>query len=500
MDDPAALLARALADPEAALRVLNKADAEESLLDFTRLTWPVLEPGREFREGWALEAICDHLEAVEAGQIKRLLIMVPPGHMKSLATGVFFPAWVWGPRARPDRRFISWSYSEGLTLRDNRKLRKLVTSDIYRSFWGDRFGLTGDQNEKRLFENSQSGFSFASGVRGGGTGHRGDFLRIDDPHKVLEAESDVRREEVLQWWSETLSTRTSDDEASFIVVMQRVHERDLAGFLLESELDFEVLCLPCRYEADHPTPSRTSLGFRDPRAQDGTLLWPEFFSEERIDEGERSLAAWGGRHAIDAQLQQRPTARGGGMFREEHAQYLDALAPGTSVRGWDLAASTRAGAAYTAGVRLTRAHDGRILVDDVTRLRGSAHEVKEAVRRTAEQDGRGVRISIPQDPGQSGKAQAQDFVRDLQGFDVRTSPESGDKAVRANPFSAQWEGGNVWMVRAPWNGQYLRELVAFGKGARFKDQVDATSRAYAELLKMQPSTGISMHGPRVVTG
>ena len=179
-------------------------------------------------EGRALRMMCEALEAVEAGHIKKLLVNVPPGFMKSMLLDVMFPTWVWGPRNRPDRRFCSWSYSDEITIRDNVKKRDIVRSELYQSLWGDRFKLSGDQNEKKYIKNDKTGFWFAAGIHGGGTGHRGDFAFIDDPHKVKEAESEPKRLDANLFVAETWPSRKNDDSCAFVCIMQRVHEADVS--------------------------------------------------------------------------------------------------------------------------------------------------------------------------------------------------------------------------------------------------------------------------------
>src|SRR3990172_12862384 len=134
------LLERLLARPRVALREIRRLDAEQSLYKFVGLLWSVLEPGRTFVDGWVVGAICDHLEAVADGRIKRLLINVPPGCMKSLLTSVFWPAWVW--LRRPSARFLASSYADSLSIRDNRKCRLPPPSAPYPKIFGDRVPLT----------------------------------------------------------------------------------------------------------------------------------------------------------------------------------------------------------------------------------------------------------------------------------------------------------------------------------------------------------------------
>lgn len=171
----AALPERWLSDPGALLCALDRLDSEK-LIDFLKLAWPVLEPGQPYVHGWHMDAMADHLEAVHTGQIKRLLINVPPGTSKSTITGVMFPAWIWGPGGRPTCRFIGASHEQGLAIRDNRKTRLLVESEWYQERWPVK--IVSDQNEKSYFETDQRGFRQATAVASM-TGRRGDCLTGD---------------------------------------------------------------------------------------------------------------------------------------------------------------------------------------------------------------------------------------------------------------------------------------------------------------------------------
>jgi predicted phage terminase large subunit-like protein len=211
----------------------------------------------------------------------------------------------------------------------------------------------------------------------------------------------------------------------------------------------------------------------------GEALWPDW---EGTDALTRKRAAVGER-AWSALYQQEPTPGEGLLFRIEQIGTVDAApAGGRIVRAWDLAA-TAAGDGrdpdWTVGVKLQRVDD-RYVVLDVTRLRGGPEQVMAAVLNTAAQDGRGVAISLPQDPGQAGKSQAQYFVQRLAGFSVTSSPETGDKSTRAAPVASQANVGNVSFVRAPWNRGLLEEMRDFPAG-RHDDQVDALSRAFSSL-------------------
>lgn len=493
--DPQKLLAEAVTNPERALRVLDAIESRTSLVTFMRLLWPVLEPTRPLVTGWALEALCEHLQAVSAGQITRLLINVPPGCTKSLTTNVFWPAWLWGPQDRPSTRFIGASYADQLSIRDNGKCRRLLASAEFQEFWGTNFTMLGDQNEKVKFENDKTGWKLATSVGGVGTGERSDVFVVDDPHNIKEGESTAKREAALQWFTEVVPTRLNDTKSAIVIIMQRLHERDVSGLILASELsgDYDHLCLPMRFESKHPHKTHTVLGFHDPRKEDGELLWPERFPLEEVDRTERAMSSWGGSYAVAGQMQQRPAPRGGGMFKRDDWQYVDTLPcrMASTVRGWDLAGTDReerADAAYTVGAKMARGVDGRFYILDVRRKQASAAGVERMLLTAAESDGVSVPQDLPQDPGQAGKSQKAALARLLAGFVVRFSLESGSKEQRARPLAAQVESGNVYLVRGPWNDAFVAECESFPMGA-YKDQVDAVSRAFARLLTMRDGGG-----------
>lgn len=488
--DIESVLATAMDNPDAALKFIEKALSAESLFEFIKVTWDVLEPGRKFVEGWAIEAVCEHLEAVSRGEIRRLLINIPPGCMKSLTCNVFWPAWMWGPAGKPQSRFIGASYADTLSLRDNRKFRILLQSAIYQELWGDCFKLSDDQNEKRNIGNNKTGLKLATSVSGVGTGERADYFIIDDPHNVKEADSDAKREAALLWFSEVVPSRLNDPKKDVIMcIMQRVHEGDVSGLILEKELGYDHLCLPMEYEHDHPFKSKTSIHFSDPRTEDGELLWPERFGVDELENDLKpQMRAVGGTYAEAGQLQQRPSPRGGGDFKEEDFKIVDEVPPGRgiTVRAWDLAATEKKTSAYTAGVKMTRV--GNIVyVEHVIRGQWGPAGVEDQLKVTASLDGYSVMVSIPQDPGQAGKAQVRSLAGLLHGYDVRSSPESGDKRERARPLAAQAEHGNLRLVRGSWNHDFIQEAIKFPAG-KFKDQIDAASRGYSELLKVPSIT------------
>ncbi len=153
---------------------IDKELAQRSLSEYIRQAWHIVEPGNRYVPGWHIDAICEHLEAATRGEIRNLIINIPPRHMKSLITCVFWPTWLW--TSRPETRWLFSSYGENLSIRDSIKCRRIIQSNWYQKNWGDTFQLTGDQNSKTRFENDKTGYRLATGVGGLGTGDGGDFL------------------------------------------------------------------------------------------------------------------------------------------------------------------------------------------------------------------------------------------------------------------------------------------------------------------------------------
>lgn len=475
----------------------REAFCEDSLIEFIRDGWHVLEPKVPFVQGWVVEAICHHLEAVTRGEVTRLLINVPPGTTKSMSTSVFWPAWEWGPEGLPDTRYIRLSFTDSNSIRDNLRCRDLTRSEWYRGLWGTRWTPRGDLWGKTWFGNRETGWQFASSTRSDLTGKRGDRLILDDPNAVQSTESEQVRDETLRWFSETLPSRVNNERSAIVVIMQRVHEQDVAGHILANELGYEHLVIPMEFEADRKC--RTSVrwkdlpegspdyiwhdGWEDPRTSEGELAWPERFTAAGVEDLKKALRSWGGEYAVAGQLQQRPAPRGGGMFKRSYFNIVpEPIEPVvTVVRGWDLASSKEGQGAQTAAVKMGMDRAGRIYVMHAVADRWSPGEVESRIKGIAEIDGMDVVQDLPQDPGQAGKAQKAAIARLLHGRRFSVSPETGSKEDRARPLAAQAEAGNLYLILGAWNESYIQEATVFPAG-RLKDQVDASSRAYARLL------------------
>jgi len=474
--------------------------------EFVRQAWAVVEPSTPFVPGWHIDAIIEHLEAVTRGEIRNLLINVPPRHMKSLLVSVFWPPWEW--IRFPERRWLYSSYAASLSIRDSLKCRRLIESPWYQRLWGDRFALTSDQNTKGRFDNSRSGYRLATSVGGAATGEGGDRIVCDDPHNVQEAESDSIRKTALDWWDVVMSTRVNDPKtAAKVVVMQRCHQRDLSGHLLEQG-NWEHLCLPAEYEEPKRT---TSIGWSDPREQPSELLWPERFGPQEIEELKVSL----GSYAAAGQLQQRPSPAGGGIFKRHWFRYWQPrganllpvvvrLPDGTlqsipavdqprsfdeQIQSWDCAFKDLETSDYVVGQVWGRV--GAIfLLGDQIRARMDCPATVKAVRDLSNKWPQ-TYAKLIEDKA-NGSAVIQMLQYEIAGI-LPVNPEGG-KVARAAAVSPLVEAGNVYLPHpdsAPWVKDFIEECAAFPNSAH-DDQVDAMTQALLRW-RMAPTEQVVLY-------
>ena len=404
------------------------------------------------------------LSAVEGGLIKRLLVTMPPRHGKSELCSVRFPAWYLG--RNPNKRIIVCSYAADLAERFSRQVRAVVQGDRYPSVFPG-IAISPDSRSVSAWDLSipHRGGLKAVGVGGPLTGFGANVLVVDDPVKNrAEAQSEVYRNSVWDWYTSTAYTRL-EEYGAVVVVMTRWHEDDLMGRLLEAERDgvgdiWHKLHLPALNDV-------------------GDALWPEKYNAGDLAQ----IRATIGEYDWASLYMGTPTPREGAMFKTAEIGFADAQPAGLpAIRAWDVAATPGDGD-YTAGVRIDGPDaDGRYYVADVVRGQWATDERNAVMRRTADMDGQGVRVIVPIDPGSAGVDAAKAFTRMLAGHRVESVRVTGDKALRADPFSSQVNAGSVALVRGTWNRAYLDELRSFPMG-RNDDQVDASSDAFGGLTR-----------------
>lgn len=306
-----------IVDPVQQLKALDRAEYEDSLYLFLREAWKYIDAS-PWKDGWPIEAVAEHLQAVADGDIKRLIINIPPRCGKSTITSVAFPAWVWAQpynsaTSGPGVQFLHASYAQQLTLRDSVKCRRLIESPWYQEMWGDRYQLSSDQSTKSRFSNDHSGERLITSVGAAVTGEGGSIIVVDDPNAASEAFSEATIQSTIDWWDNAMSTRLNDPKTgAYVIIQQRLAEDDLTGHILEGNTgDWTHLCLPMRYEAARSLP--TKIGWKDPRAVEGELMWPDRFGDQEVTVLEKQL----GPFQAAGQLQQRPEPAGGGVIKRE---------------------------------------------------------------------------------------------------------------------------------------------------------------------------------------
>lgn len=430
-----------------------------SLADFARMAWPVLEPATPLKWGWALDAICEHLEAVTRGEIKRLLMNVPPGSMKSLLTGVIWPAWEW--IERPELRYLATAHKQELAVRDNMKCRRLIQSKWYQERWPVQ--LTSDQNAKTKFENSATGFREAMSFTSM-TGSRGDRVILDDPHSVDDANSPVKLAADVVTFREALPSRVNNDQSAIAIIMQRLNEADISAVAIE--LGYDHLCIPMRYE---PGRSKWVVGAGDPRTSDGELMFPERFPEEQVADLERTM----GSYAVAGQLQQRPSPRGGGILRPVWFQsYQQPPALEWRAIYADTAQKTAEQNDYSVFELWGRSVTGQAVLLDVHRGKWEAPELLAEARAfwLKHQGGTVPLRAIKVEDKVSGTGLIQTLRR--EGVPILPIQRSRDKITRAYDAAPFIEAGNVLVPEwAHWLAGFMAEVEAFPGGA-FDDQMD----------------------------
>ena len=511
------------------------------LRQFVRDFWPILEPGTRLSWNWHMDHICDHLEAITYGVLGRfadfphdedkpaltaatyaairdLVINVPPRSTKSIIISVMWPAWAWA-EVEPSLRWLFSSYSLDLSLDHSRMCRDIIRSEPYQRRYGDCYQLRDDHDTASDFANDKGGRRQAISVGSATTGKGGDILVADDPHNVIEGESEADRKRVKRWFGQAFSTRRNDPATGArVVVMQRIHQDDLSGNLLAEGSRWERLIYRQEYEPEKDAdggaaPSRTTaLGYADMRDTEGELLWPDRFTADVVAAARIDLGDYG----FAGQHQQRPAPLAGGIFHREWWQrYSLSQHRAIQFRRFgifvDTAQKTQAGNDYS--VFLLAAIDA--LQDyymlDLWRAKVEAPELLNAaydfwlkctkltgaaLPMLIEDKGAGTgliqslrRGDVGRDPGVKGYSRQLAMLRPkIPALPFHGDGRSGqsqelkrwmtfDKVTRAQHASPIVQAGRVWIpTEAEWASQFVEECAGFPNWLH-DDQVDVLAMA-----------------------
>lgn len=446
----------------------------DSFFDFVQRFWETIIP-EEPVWNWHIEYLCGQLQELTERIFKRqpkthdLIINISPGTTKSTICSIMFPAWCW--TRDPSLRVICGSYAFPLSLQLATQCYHVLQSDKYRELFPE---VVLDQESKGLISNTAGGQRIATSTGGSITGMHGHIIIIDDPINPKEAVSDVALKSAQEWFDHTLMTRKVDRRITpTVLIMQRLHQSDPTGHLLEKAHAKEIrhINLPA-------TANGKVLPAELKQFYLGGLFDPKRLSQPVLETAKVEL----GEYAYAGQYMQDPIPEGGGMFRTSMFEILSTPPKLVRVvRYWDKAGTSKGGC-YTVGCKMGVDIDKKFVVLDIIRGQWEANERERIILQTARIDGRAVAVGVEREPGSGGLESAQGTLKRLAGFRVKIDRPMKDKEWRADSFAVQVNGGNAALVRAPWNGVYIDELRYFPYST-YKDQVDASSGAFAMLVK-----------------
>lgn len=447
-------------------------------------SWPTIEPSTELLNNWHIDATCDYLEAVHRGDIKRLIINMPPRMMKSILVSVCFPCWEW--TKKPGLRYIFVSYSKELSSKHSVDRRIIMESSWYRSRWGDDVKFSDDTNMKAYYANTAQGKMFSTSVGGQVTGFGGNRIVMDDLHDPEEAESPTARETAIRYFKTKLYNRLDNKRKDAIVcVMQRVHEGDIAGYLIDEfkEQGFEVLRLPAECEEEDEKVISTPSGITYER-QTGDLLWPEREGPDEIAALKEAM----GPYAYAAQYQQRPAPSGGGMLPKDRWRYwtrdtLPALFD-RLIQSWDMTFKDTTGSDYVAGMVLA-SKGPNIYILDLRNERMAFPKTLMAVKAMRTKWPTTGAIYV--EDKANGPAIISSLSSQIPGL-IAVNPEGG-KEARVSAISYLVDAGNVYLPDPSyfkWVNEFILQAARFPKGKN-DDMVDAFSQGCLKLrLRSRP--------------
>jgi len=488
--------------------------------DFVQESFQIIEPSREFYYNWHIDIIAELLQAVVLGDVRNFIINQPRRTMKSLLSCVMFPCWVW--TFLPHLRFLYTSYSKEFAKRDNKACQDLINSDWYQQRFGHVFTLTTQRAE--LIKNNRGGSRIIFRI-GKGVGTGGDFVFADDPNDVEETESETTLEKTNRGYKEVSSQNVQDRRtAARGIVQQRTAPNDLTGHINEdTELKalFDArLCLPNRFEEDHPDINTLENPLRlgrvtefdkaaepslivgeekiwiDPRLKnaedlqnnwyknwyrknitekginqkgEGALLWPDYLTEKETVVAETLL----GNYGTSAQMQQRPVRRGGNFFNSAHFTEIDLASINLNnlvlMRYWDMAGTDNDGD-WTVGTLMarTKTRPYKFYILDMFRDQISYLKRMEELKRISREDIENYvltkqncdyTVGIEREGGRSGKDISFIEKEELIGFDVWMDFKQVSKESRAKIVRQRAESGYLSVVKNPvWNKIFFKRL------------------------------------------
>lgn len=476
-------------NPAAALQYIQEEKArraEESLPEFIKQAWHVIEPGRQYVSNWHIDCIGEYLEAVELHQINRLIINIPPRHMKSIEVSIAYPAWAWVKH--PNKRFIKVSYADTLSRKQNILCRDIIQSPWYQRNWGDRFQIKSDVNRQNEFRNNHQGMMFSTSTGGAITGEGGDVIILDDPQNPLMANSEAEREATISFFTNTLQSRLNDAKTgAFIIVMQRLHEQDLTGYILAEQLGYTQICLPAI--AEQKTVVSFPVSGKEIIREEGDILNPQRFDADVLAGIKKSM----GSLQFSGQYQQRPAPAGGIIFKREWLSQFYKVAPTMQmlIQSWDQPFTKSQGSAKCAGIVMGRKGADLYVFDLINEKMEFTESV--AAMRTLSGKWPKARAKVVENKA-NGPAIVSLLKKEIPGL-VEFNPV-GSKEERALSVTPYLEAGNLHLpdpATHPWVNDFIEDLLRFPKG-QYKDDVDAFVQGVLYLMDKPVASAPPING------
>jgi predicted phage terminase large subunit-like protein len=497
-------------------RALPILKAQASLHEFVKQAWSILEPETDFVDGWHIQAICEHLEAVSAGTIRNLIINVPPRTCKSTIVSVMWPAWWW--IREPFKRFLCASHSNDISIRDSINCRTIIESDWYQNNWGHIVNITQGQDTQKKFVNSRKGSRHSTSVGSKITGANGDVLIGDDLNDTKDVMSDTIRNKTNQWFGSAFSSRVSNRKTSCKVIMaQRSHEADITGYIIarDKEGRWVKLILPMEFEEKRKCktavlPSSKGKTWADPRKKEGELLWPEQDGPKEVAERKADL---GSAYNIAGQLQQRPAPADGGILQKSWFKWWTKEKPPKiihAIQSWDSALEDKNkarnndpcwSACTTWGLFLDDNKNYNIILLSSFRTHCEFPDLRKLAKRLAfDYRDDGTVDIVPNENYTPNyvlverKASGHSLIQELNRAGIITNgfnpTRYGDKVTRAKFVSHIIEGGRVWVPASPPGFISLRpyaesfvELCGIFPNSDAKDVVDSMTQVLIRLIE-----------------
>jgi len=444
-------------------------------------SFKILEPGKHYREAWHVQYVCEHLELVKSGEIKRLIINLPPRCLKSISAAVAFPTWTWIDW--PESRFIFSSYSMELGVSHHLKRRRIIDSDWYKDGYSDSFQIRDDENRKTSFENTKSGQYIITSSSGTVAGKGGDIILVDDPVNPEKSESKSHLEESCNHVS-YLSTRLNDqNEGRIVIIMQRCHELDPVGKILHREKkdlleekdqkEWQSIIIPAEFDKpktfvfpicrDKHTGEKKTV-----EVKEGDVLFPDQFPKERLDKLKLDLGSF----RYSAQFQQKPSPAGGGLVKGQWFKPVAMFPPIKSrVWSWDLAAKKEQVNDYCVGILIGEG-ENFFAIEKVVRKKLLFPDQK----RLMVQSYNGYPSYAVLIEDKSSGEQMTPTLQEETIMPIIPIQPKGDKTFRLSTASSTIESGRMLVPEdATWLFDFLEEFEHFPKAA-YDDQVDALTQ------------------------